>query len=156
MSKKKPDRTRTTTTIRHDFTSEEWREKTTQLTEKMKNVELEEEAVKAQAATARAQIKRKKAEVNDLANQLRNGYENREVEAQVEFNVKRGVKKYYHFAPGKPHHGDFIREDAMTEQDRQALLPLEEQGKPDKPVDYSESPAGAVPEDATAGSEAYG
>ena len=114
-------------TVRHDFTNEEWKSKTNELTRKMKSVTLKEEAIKAQAAAAKSDLKTLKSEVSDLANQVDDGYEMRSVEATVEFSRKKGSKKYYHFAPGNRElHGKLIREEAMSEEDFQAL-PLEDQ-----------------------------
>ena len=119
--KPNPEPIRCRVTVKHEFTNEEWKSKTDILTREMKQCELKEEAIKAQAATAKAELKNMKATVNDLANDLRNGYAMVEVDAKCEFNRKKGSKKFYHFAPGKPHNGDFIKEEPMTEDDFQAL-----------------------------------
>lgn len=130
------DPMRTRVEVRHEFTTEEWKAKTDNLTRMMKDVELKEEAIKASAATAKAEVKALKAEVNDLANQLRNGYETRAVDAFVEFRRKAGKKRLLWNAPGKPEHRKLIREEAMTEADYEAL-PLD--------VETTE-PAKATPE----------
>jgi hypothetical protein len=128
--------------IQHKFTIEEYQERTQELTSAMKKVDLREEAVKAAAATAKAEIKEMKSHVNDLANQLRNGYEERDVDAVVEMDRKKGIKKLYHFAPGnKELNGKLIRQEPMTEEDF-ALLPL------DEPVKHEAQPP-AAPEQAT-------
>jgi HAMP domain-containing protein len=122
--------------VRHEFTTDEWKAKTDHLTRLMKDVELKEEAIKANAATAKAEVKNLKAEVNDLANQLRNGYEMVQVDAFVEFKRKQGKKVLRYNAPGKPEHKKMIREESMSEADYEAL-PLD--------VETTE-PAKATPE----------
>lgn len=107
--------------VRHEFTTDEWKAKTDHLTRLMKEVELKEESIKASAATAKAEVKNLKAEVNDLANQLRNGYEMVQVDAFVEFKRKQGRKRLLWNTPGKPEHKKLIREEAMTEADYEAL-----------------------------------
>jgi HAMP domain-containing protein len=120
--------------VRHEFTTEEWKAKTDHLTRLMKDVELKEEAIKANAATAKAEVKNLKAEVNDLANQLRNGYEMVQVDAFVEFKRKQGKKVLRYNAPGKPEHKKLIREESMTESDYEAL-PLDVEPTPEPPKD---------------------
>ncbi len=121
-------RERAVCTVKVEFSNEEWKSRSDVLTRKMKEQELAEEQVKADAAAAKARIKGMKAEVNDLANNLRNGYEMVEVEAWVELDRKKGKKRFYRNAPGKPHNNDFIREDPMSEDDY-ASLPLEADAK---------------------------
>jgi HAMP domain-containing protein len=133
--------------VRHEFTTEEWKAKTDHLTRLMKDVELKEEAIKASAATAKAEVKNLKAEVNDLANQLRNGYEMVQVDAFVEFKRKAGKKRLLWNAPGKPEHRKLIREEPMSEDDY-AALPLDEvhidspqqepEAKPESSIDTPE------------------
>lgn len=131
--------------MRHEFTTEEWKAKTDHLTRLMKDVELKEEAIKASAATAKAEVKNLKAEVNDLANQLRNGYEMVQVDAFVEFKRKQGKKVLRYNAPGKPEHRKLIREEAMSEDDY-AALPLD-----DIPIDNpQQEPEGKPPVEAQA------
>lgn len=120
--------------VKHEFSVDEYKERTTELTTKMKNVEIREDNLKAQQATAKAEIKALKADVNDLANQLRNGFELRNEEATVEFNKKKGTKRYYFFAPGKPHHKSFAREDAMTEEDFQEMFPEDTKSTDKQPI----------------------
>ena len=132
--------------VRHDFTTEEWKQKTDELTRTMKGVELKEEAVKAATASAKAEIKQLKSDVNDLANQLRNGYEMQQVEASVEFNRRKGEKKLYHHCPGKPDHNKLIRVEAMTEEDYQSLpMPEPEpEAAPERPEVHAGPPTEEV------------
>jgi len=135
--------------VKHQFTVEEYQEKTQHLTSQMKNVELREEAIKASAATAKAEVKAMKAEVNELANQLRNGFEERVVNATVEFNAKRGVKSFFHFCPeNRDLHKTFIREEAMAQEDYEQELP----GMPEK-VTTAQPPPEAKPEQQQAAGE---
>lgn len=120
--------------VKHEFTTEQWKDKTDQLTRKMKDVELEEDRIKANAAEAKSHLKVLKAEVNELANQLRNGYEMVETDVLVEYDRKRGEKSYFFNAPGKPNHKKLVRKEAMTEEDFEQLVPLPEQPEPAKVV----------------------
>ena len=87
-----------------------------------------------------------KSQVNDLANQLRNGSEQRTVDATVEFNRKKGVKKYFLNAPGQPGHGEFLEQQPMTEDDF-SKLPLEEAipAGPEKVLDLATGAAQEIP-----------
>jgi hypothetical protein len=144
--------------VKHEFESAEWKEKTEILTRRMKEVELREDEIKAESSAKRAEVKRLKSEVNNLANDLRNGYAMVQVDAVCEFNRKKGVKKFYHFAPGKPFNGDFIREEAMSEQDfeeldevEQGKLPLSEVDKPKSEEEPAGAEAGAAGQEPPAG-----
>ena len=122
---------RTRVDVQVEFTTEKWKEKTDQLTRRMKDVELQEEEIKAQSATAKALLKTMRSELNDLTNQLTNGYEVVTVPAFVEYNRKKGKKRLLYNAPGKPNHKQLIREEPMSEEDYDRL-PLEEQPDPAK------------------------
>lgn len=133
--------------VKHQFTVEEYRERTDKLTRMMHDVEIKEEQIKAAAATAKAEVKALKAEVNDLANQLRNGTETQTVEAFVEYRRKQGKKRLLWNCPGKPDHRKLIREEPMTEEDYASLepeLPVQEQSKPAVPTAET-PPEPAVP-----------
>lgn len=127
-SKKKSTGKRAKIEVKHEFSTDEYKTRTDELVRSMQRVEEKDAAVKASAAVAKSEIKQLKASVNEMANQLQNGYEMRTVDVTVEFNRKTGVKKFYHFAPGKSENGSFIRQEAMTESDYQEL-PLEEGDK---------------------------
>ena len=137
----RPALVRTRVRVRHEFTTDEWKEKSSIVARKMQEVELKTEAVKANQASAKAEIKELKSEVAELANELRNGYLMKDIDATVEFNRKKGTKRYYHFAPGQSFNRDFIREEAMSEDDFQDL-PLP--GDDGAPMDPKEDLPAAV------------
>ena len=72
--------------VQHQFDAGEYKSKSETLAQLLADVDLKEESVKAQAATAKAEIKAMQSEVSELANQLRLGVENRTVQADVEFS----------------------------------------------------------------------
>jgi len=113
--------------VEHHFTAEEYKAKTEILAQRINDISLREEAVKAAAATAKAEIKAIKSEVSELANQLRVGHEQRVVEAIVEMDRRSGTKTYRH-ADG-PAKGKIIKKLAMTEDDF-SQLPLEDNPPP--------------------------
>ncbi len=123
MARKTNDknRIRTTIEVKHEFSREEQQEKIQQLTSKMRQVKLKQEAIKAAAATAKAEVKALESDVSELSDVLSNGYEMRAVEAWVEFNRKKGTKRFYWCSPGRPENNTFIKEDAMTEDEYQNL-----------------------------------
>jgi hypothetical protein len=104
------------------FTADEAIAKGRELTRALQLIEEKEEQVKAAVASARAEIKQHKSDAKELANQLTNGYERREVDALVTFHRKSGVKTYTRHCPGQPGHGDHIKKVEMTEEDY-AILP---------------------------------
>jgi len=122
--KKEPEQYRCKVELRHEFTQEEWKERTSELTRKMKQLEQKESEIKAQQAVAKSDIKTMKSEVMSLMNQVDDGYVMQSFEAVARFNRKKGSKKIYHWAPGnKELHEKLIREEPMTEDDHN-LLPL--------------------------------
>ncbi len=110
--------------VRFELTAEEMKERTQNLTRALQMVGEKEEAVKASSAVAKAEIKRLKSNVTDLANQLSNGYEDREVDVEVMFDRKKGIRSFFHHAPGQAYHKQHIKDAPMSQEDY-ALLPLE-------------------------------
>jgi hypothetical protein len=142
MSKRKKDSEtrgahRCKVRVKHKFSNEELLERSSLAAKTHQDIELKEEAVKAASSVAKSEIKQLKSDLSEILNTLRNGSEEREVDAMVEYNPKKGTKKFYHFAPGKPHNKEFIEEKAMQEEDYQ-LPGMEEtfgeQPKPEVPA----------------------
>lgn len=104
---------------RHNFTDEE---KLVMLSEMARyNQELESLANEAKASAAgwKTRIKTVELKVKSLTNNASNGYEMRETEARVEFDPKKGIKKYFRKDDGK-----FIEERTMEPHDYEMSLPL--------------------------------
>lgn len=116
---------RITTTMKREFSQDDWKRTSDELTRKMQEVELKEGQIKADAAEAKASLKQMKSAVSELANQLRNGCTMVEVEAFVDYKPKAGKKRILLNAPGdSDRHMKLIREEAMTEQDYQTEMDL--------------------------------
>lgn len=129
------------TKVDHAFTPEDAKVKTDQLIRLMQEVTLKEEEIKAQVATGRAAARSLQAQVNELANQLRNGGEELEVDCFVQYDRQAGRKALYHNAPGKPQHMTLIREEDMTEEDYGELPMDVEPGKAPPSTAADEAPA---------------
>lgn len=119
-------RKRATVEYRHDFSQEEYNDTAKELTKAMGEVVLQEEQIKAQAASAKAKLKELKAEVSGIASRLDSGGEMRKTEAFVDMDRKRGQKTLFFNNPGHANHMMSIRVEAMDERDFQEL-PLDEQ-----------------------------
>ena len=114
--------------VKHVFDAEEWTGLGQTAARAQQVIDEKVEAHKAALAVIKAEIKDLESKLSEVMNKLNNGYEEREVEALVEMDRKRGKKKLLHNAPGKPHHKELIREEAMTDADFEALpLPEDEQ-----------------------------
>lgn len=104
---------------RHDFTDEE---KLVMLTDMARfNQELESLAdqAKSSASSWKTKIKTVELKIKGLTNNASNGYEMRPVEANVEFDPKKGKKRYY-----RKDDGHFIEEREMNPNDYELKLPL--------------------------------
>lgn len=124
MKNKEPEQYRCKVEIKHEFTTDEWKEKTGHLTRRLQQLEQKEADVKAAAAVAKSAIKQLKSDILTLSHHVNDGYEMQTVEAVARFNRKKGSKKIFHHCPGnKDLHGKLIREEPMTEDDFK-LLPL--------------------------------
>lgn len=115
--KKQREGQRTRTRVVHQFTPEEKESKIRELTTAMREVETKQEAIKAAAATAKAEVKGLLARITDLRNQVDDGCEPREVDAVVVLDPKKGNKAFYRFCPGQPGHDEKLKVENMTEQD---------------------------------------
>lgn len=116
---------------RHEFTPAEWMEATRKLTRAMEVKEEKENAKKATVSQLTAEIKQLQAEINEAANNVRNGGEDRQVEAAVEFLPKKGIKIFYHQCPDNTLlHGKEIRREPMSQVDYEGQLPLEDEPTP--------------------------
>lgn len=136
--------------IKVPFTHEEYKDKSQELTRAMELIEEKETQLKAESAQAKADIKKLKSEVTDRANALRNGYQEKEVDSLVTFDRKQGIKRYFLHAPGTPEHGNFLKQDSMTENDYQ-LLPMDvppDKQKPSERIDGADKkPPGDEPKE---------
>lgn len=110
--------------VKHEYTQQELNEITRRMTTAVQHGTEQEEQLKAVSADFKAKIKTAKSVVNECTNQLVNGYEMRQQEAEVELDRKKGKKTIRFHAPGKPEHRRVIEVKSMTEQDY-ACLPLE-------------------------------
>lgn len=119
--KKTPDKTKPSTgeiiKVRHDFTTEEWRDKSNQLLKLLRDCDVKKDERKAQAAVMKAAVDQLQSQAKDVASQLDAGYEMRDVQALVEYHPKDGLKKYFYECPGQAEHGTFIRQEIMTQDD---------------------------------------
>ena len=115
--KKQREGKRTRTRIVHQFTPEEKDQKIRDLTTAMREVETKQEAIKAAAATAKAEVKALLAKITDLRNQVDDGCEPREVDAVVVFDRKKGNKAFFRFCPGQPGHDEKLKVENMSEAD---------------------------------------
>jgi len=111
--------------VRHEFSAEEWRTKTNEMVALMQQIAVKEEQVKAAQAVAKSEVKQLRAQLSDMANQVRHGYETREIDALVVFDRKKGSKDYYVNAPGTDAHNDYIKTAPMTEDDYMLLPPAD-------------------------------
>jgi hypothetical protein len=128
---------------RHDFTADEWRSASNEHLTMLGAITTAKETRKAASSVAKSKIEEMQAAAGDLAEQLRNGYRMEPVDSLVEFDAKNVVKRFYRHCPGMLEHNEFIKQEAMTEDDfrlasdaAQEKLPLAE-GKPEdkKPGD---------------------
>ena len=140
---------RAVVTVKHMFDENEWKGLGQKAARAQQVIDEKEEAHKAQQAVVKAEIKELKSSLAEVMNKLNNGYEEREVEALVEMDRKRGKKKLLHNAPGKPHHKELIREEPMTDDDYESLPLPDEQDKsegvkvlPNPVLPEQEEPAG--------------
>jgi neutral trehalase len=128
MSKKKkpePVAAKVNIQYKHMFSPEEKNDLYAQHIQKLGEVDSKTEAKEAAMSTFKAAIKELKSHATDLRHQLSNGFEMRTATATVEFNRKKGIKKFFHYCPASPElHGKLIREETMTEEEHN-LLPLE-------------------------------
>ncbi len=125
MATKKRDGQKCKTRIKHAFTVEEFKERTLQKNKLERDAELKEEQRASDSATAKADIKRMHSEAADLRNQLDDGGEQREVDAVVVIDRKKGNKTFYRFCPGQEGHDEKLKVENMTEADYQSL-PLDD------------------------------
>lgn len=132
-SKKKPERLRIFTKARHEFTTTEWQGATRELTRTMELVTEKENEIKAKNKALKAELQALQAKVNELANNVRAGGEDRDTEATVEFKPKQAKKIIRFHCPGDSKHDTVIREEPMQQVDYEGLLELgDEPTPPDK------------------------
>lgn len=143
MATKKSDRQKVFTKARYSFSPGELRDVTLELTQAMKTAGEREESAKAAAAVARAEIKSLRSKINELANKVTSGGEDRDVEATVEFLPRKSVKVFRYHCPGRPEHDTEIRREPMTPSDYEGTLPLEDTTAPPKPEDKPPGETGA-------------
>lgn len=116
---------------RHEFTGPEAVEAGRKLTRAMERKAEKEASLKTISSKLKAEVKELDEEINEAANNVRNGGAERQVEASVEFDTKKGIKIFYHHCPeNKDLHTKEIKRERMTEQDYEGLLPLNDDPKP--------------------------
>lgn len=119
---------------RHDFNATEAVEAGRKLTRAMERKGEKEASLKSLSSKLKAEIKELDEEINEAANNVRNGGEERQVEATVEFVPKKGIKIFFYHCPeNKELHGKEIKRDRMTEVDYEGQLPLGDEPAPPKP-----------------------
>lgn len=121
---KKSDRLRMFVPVRHEFSQDEYRDASRELTRAMEIVKEEKARAKTQASESKARINQLEAQVDELANKLRNGGDERPTEVSVEFMAKKCVKVLRRHCPGQPGHDEEVRTEPMTPQDYEGVLPL--------------------------------
>ena len=139
MSKKPREGQKVKTTIKHEFTQDEFKAKTLEMNRLARLADLKEEERASAAATSKAEIKSLLTQVTDIRNQLDDGGEQITVDAVAVMDRKKGNKTLYRFCPGQPGHDEKLKVENMTEQDYD-LLPM-----PDVPPETPQP----KPEDAT-------
>lgn len=128
--------------IRFDFNESEWKERANEHIRLLQQIGIAAANRKAAADVAKAAIKDMEAKASDMANQLSNGYEMRDVDAYIEFDRKQGIKHIFIHSPGQARHHEFIKTEPMTEDDY-TLLPLPPEEKPkEKEPDSGETNQG--------------
>lgn len=124
MSTKRHTGLRCKTEIRKTFTDAEFRTTSLELNRKLREIEQKQDEAKAASAVAKSAIKILQAECGSLRTQLEEGGANITVDAVCEFDREKGIKTFYLHAPGKPGHGEKLKDEEMCQQDFENL-PLE-------------------------------
>lgn len=118
--------------VQHDFTDSEKLEMSKQHVGCIQRCDVLREQVKSTTADLKAKIKTEEGRAAELVNKLSSGFEMVTKEVRIEFDRKAGLKKLYVHAPGTPHDGEFVRDEAMTQADYERL-PLDDAPKMPKP-----------------------
>jgi hypothetical protein len=148
MATKKPQRIPGECEIRHDFTNEEWKQKSQALTRKMRDRDLKVEQIKANASQGKAEVKMMNSEIQETSNDLDNGYTMIKAACWIEYDRKRGKKRFYLNAPGKPDNNKVIRDEPLSDADYKIMDDLDQQQLPgvgdapaeEKPLQGGEPP----------------
>ena len=125
MSKKPREGQKVKTTIKHEFTQDEFKAKTLGMNRLARLSDLKEEERASVAATAKAEIKSLLTQVTDIRNQLDDGGELVTVDAIAVMDRKKGNKTLYRFCPGQPGHDEKLKVENMTEGDYEMLPALD-------------------------------
>jgi hypothetical protein len=103
--------------IDYKFTDQELMEKGKELAKASQQKDALELKKKEVTSQITAEIAGKNAEINIITSKINNGYENRKVEGQIEYDFEENKKYFIH--DGKVH-----RTERMTEEDHQQELDL--------------------------------
>jgi hypothetical protein len=106
---------------KHEFGPEEMRGLAKAMADGHHDMDLLEVEKKATTDTYKARIESKRLEINDAAGKYRDGYEFRDVLADVFYDYARGVVVFSH-----PDTHAILKERPMTEDEKQITLPMGE------------------------------
>ncbi len=106
-------------TVKHKFTPEEQNELQRTLARKIEEVSQTETDKKAAVSQFTARINQIRTEVNALAVSVNQGYTFLPMECRVIYYWKKGTKETIH-----PETGEILKEEKITESERQEMLPI--------------------------------
>lgn len=109
--------------LKYTFTHEEIHEKGIELARVSQERTTVESERKHAAATFKARLDGKDAEIKVLGDHINNGYEHRYIDCETRFNdPNTGVKSTY-----RKDTGEFVRKDPMTPEEMQLELELDKE-----------------------------